>query len=120
MDPHALQTRLSGKVTAAGDPAYENLRRQLIWNEFKPARFPKLIISVANEQDVIDAVRFARGNGMKVAVRGGGHSWVGFSLRDDGLLIDLGKLDQISIDASARRATVGPAVIGRDMNRALA
>ena len=29
--------------------------------------------------------------GMKIAVRGGGHSWVGFALRDDSLLIDLGQ-----------------------------
>jgi FAD/FMN-containing dehydrogenase len=76
MDPHALQSRITGRVTAAGDSTYESLRRQLIWNEFKPARFPKLIIEVANEQDVVEAVRFARANGMKVAVRGGGRQWV--------------------------------------------
>jgi FAD/FMN-containing dehydrogenase len=57
---------------------------------------------------------------MKVAVRGGGHNWVGFSLCDESLLIDLGRLDQVSIDANERRATVGPATPGREFNRRLA
>jgi FAD/FMN-containing dehydrogenase len=32
-------------------------------------------VQVANENDVVEAVRFARANQMRVAVRGGGHSW---------------------------------------------
>jgi FAD/FMN-containing dehydrogenase len=48
---------------------------------------------------VIAAGEFARIHGLKVAVRGGGHNWVGFSLRDHSLLIDPGGLDRIaSID----------------------
>lgn len=68
----------------------------------------------------MEAVRFARTHGMKIAVRGGGHSWVGFPLRDGGLLIDLGRLRQVSVDREARRAAVQPAVTGRELNRQLA
>ena len=67
-------------------------------------------MQVANEWDVVEAVRFARAHRMEVAVRGGGHSWVGFSLRDQSLLIDLGQLKQLAVDAEARIATVQPAV----------
>src|SRR5688500_15453286 len=113
MDFTELQRRIGGKVTHANDPAYEELRRSLTWNELKPERYPHAIVQVASERDVVETVRFARSNRMKVAVRGGGHSWVGFSLRDQSLLIDLGQLKQLSVDAEARIATVQPAVTGR-------
>ena len=51
---------------------------------------------------------------------GGGHSWVGFSLRDESLLIDLGRLDEVSIDERSRLAIVQPATRGREFNRKLA
>lgn len=119
MDLQAFRGGISGKVTAVSEAEYENLRRELVWNEFKPARCPRLIVQAVNERDVIEAVRFARANGMKIAERGGGHSWVGFSLRDESLLIDLVRLDRVSIDLAPRKASVGPAIIGRDLNRQL-
>ncbi|MDT3776547.1 FAD-binding oxidoreductase [Nitrospira sp. MA-1] len=115
----ALQSRIAGKVTVATDAGYEDLRRSLIWNQLTPGRYPQVVVQVANEQDVIEAVRFARAQNLKVAVRGGGHSWVGFSLCDGSLLIDLGRLNQVSIDPMSRTAVVQPAVTGRELNRQL-
>jgi FAD/FMN-containing dehydrogenase len=92
----------------------------MIWNQFVPDRRPRIILRAENETDVIEAMRFARENRIKVAVRGGGHNWVGFSLRNDSLLIDLGRLNRVAIDARARRATIGPTVVGRDLNQRLA
>ena len=96
MEVKELQSRIEGTVTTSTDAKYENLRRELVWNQLTPARYPQLIVQVATEQDVSEAVRFARVHGMKVAVRGGGHSWVGFALRDDSLLLDLGRLTRVS------------------------
>ncbi|MDQ3755840.1 MAG: FAD-dependent oxidoreductase, partial [Acidobacteriota bacterium] len=110
MDVKELQQRIKGKVTTATDAEYENLRREISWNQLTPARYPQLIVQVATEHDVVEAVRFARTHNMKIAVRGGGHSWVGFSLRDESLLIDLGRLKQVSIDREARVAAIQPAV----------
>jgi FAD/FMN-containing dehydrogenase len=120
MEVKELQSRIEGKVTTATEAGYENLRREIIWNQLTPMRYPQLVVQVATEHDVVEAVRFARTNGMKIAVRGGGHSWVGFSLRDGSLLIDLGRLNQISTDREARMAVIQPAVTGRDLNRQLA
>ncbi|MEX0830310.1 MAG: FAD-binding oxidoreductase [Nitrospirales bacterium] len=120
MDVKALQSRIAGKVTTATDTGYESLRRELIWNQLTPLRYPQLVVQVANEQDVVEAVRFARSQNMKIAVRGGGHSWVAFPLCDGSLLIDLGRLNQISIDRQTRTAVIQPAVTGQALNRQLA
>jgi len=68
----------------------------MAWNQLAADRHPRHIVQVASENDVVETVRFARANHLRVAVRGGGHSWVGFSLRDDSLLIDLGRLNKAS------------------------
>ena len=115
-----LQSRTEGKVTTATDAGYEQLRREMNWNQLTPMRYPQLIVQVATEQDVIESVRFARTHRMKIAVRGGGHSCIGAALRDESLLIDLGHLTQISIDYEARVAAAQPAVTGRDLNNQLA
>lgn len=120
MEVKELQRCIEGKVTNATDVGYEQLRREMIWNQLMPTRRPQLVVQVATELDVVESIRFARTHGMKIAVRGGGHSWVGFSLREGSLLIDLGGLKQISIDHRDRRATIQPAVTGRELNRQLA
>ena len=102
------------------DANFEHLRHEMIWNLLAPDRRPRLIVQAANENDVAQAIKFARANRMKVAVRGGGHSWVGFSFRDDSLLIDLGRLSGVSIDRENRLARVQPAVRGCDLDRMLA
>jgi FAD/FMN-containing dehydrogenase len=119
VNPKELQFRIEGTVTSSTDSNYESLRRAMVWNQLAPDRRPRHIVQVASENDVVEAVRFARANQMRVAVRGGGHSWVGFSLRDDSLLIDLGRLNKASIEREAHRATVQPAITGRELNRML-
>ena len=86
-----LQSRIGGKVTTATDAGYEQLRRAMNWNQLTPRRYPQLIVQVATEADVVEAVRFARTHGLKIAVRGRGHSCIGVALRDESLLIDLGR-----------------------------
>jgi FAD/FMN-containing dehydrogenase len=118
MDPKELQCRIAGTVTTSNDRDYESLRAAG-WNRNVPDRRTRFIVQVADENDVVEAVRFARANHMKVAVRGSGHSWVSFALRDDSLLIDLGRLNHAAIDRAARRATVQPVVTGRELNQML-
>lgn len=111
-----LRNRIEGTVTTSTDQGYETLRCGMVWNHLTPARYPSAIVQAATEHDVVEAVRFAGAQGMKIAVRGGGHSWVGFSLHDGSLLIDLGHLKQLLIDTEAQLATVQPGVTGRELN----
>ena len=89
----------------------------MLWNALKPARYPDAIVSAASEADVVAAVELARSRGLQVAVRAGGHSWVGSPLRDGTLLIDLSSLRELAIDEAARTAAVQPAVASRSWRR---
>ena len=94
-----------GAVLTRGDPGFEAAASRGLWNRLLPERRPRVIAQVRDEEDVVAAVRFARANKLKVAVRGGGHNWCGPSLRQGGLLVDLTALNQIiSVDPAARTA----------------
>src|SRR5262249_24971841 len=111
---------MGGSGESSGDRSYGSLRAAILWNQLTPDRRPRIIVQAASESDVVQAVRFARGHQMKIAVQGGGHSWVGFSLRDESLLIDLGRLNKASIDREARSAVIQPTIRSREFNRLLA
>ena len=120
MELTELRNRIQGNVTTSADAGYKAVRRSMVWNQLVPQRRPRAIVQVASKDDVVEAVRFARTNRLKLAVRGAGHSWVGYSLYDDSLLIDLGRLNEVSIDHKARVAVIQPAVRSRDFSRLLA
>ena len=118
MDLTRLQSRIRGKVIDRGNQSYR-AAWEANWNQLRPERYPDLIVQVANDHDVVEAVRFARENGLKVAVRGGGHAWCGTPFRTGGMLIDLSQLTEVKIDPVARNAAIQPIISNRDMMRAL-
>jgi FAD/FMN-containing dehydrogenase len=103
-----------------GDAAYEQARLDAVWNERKPDRYPDVIVLARSEQDVVAAVRLARGEGLAIGIRSGGHSWVGNGVRDGGMLLDLSRLQDISVDPRAGTAAVQPSVKGPALLEALA
>jgi FAD/FMN-containing dehydrogenase len=120
MSESAAFASLDGSVTWRGDRDYEPTRRSMLWNGWKPTRLPEVIVRAASEHDVVTAVTFARSRGMKVAVRASGHSWCGWPLRDGGLLLDLSRLRDLSIDPVSRTATFQPGATSRELASALA
>ncbi|MER7792134.1 FAD-binding oxidoreductase [Streptomyces sp. NPDC097640] len=111
---------IEGAVVRRGDPGYEKLRASMVWNELTPSRSPDVIVVAASERDVPEAVLLARASGMRIAVRAGGHSWCGSSLREGGMLIDLSGLRRYVIDPAARTAHVQPGVTGGELAARLA
>lgn len=102
------------------DANYEATRRRMVWNERIPNRFPDVIVTVASDAHVIEAVKLARSRGLRISVRAGGHSWIGTSLRDGGMLVDLSQLNGLTVDAAARTAVAQPAIKNTEMVAALA
>jgi FAD/FMN-containing dehydrogenase len=96
-----LGESLTGPVLLSGHPDYDGARK--IWNGMHDKR-PALIARCMTSEDVSNAVTFARERELLVAVRGGGHSWPGKSVCDDGLMLDLALMNTVDADPDARRA----------------
>ncbi len=93
-----LEASFRGELVRPGDGEYDEHRK--VWNGSIDRR-PGLIARCTGVADVRHAVRFAREHELLVAVRGGGHSFPGLSVCDDGLLIDLGPMKGIRVDPDA-------------------
>ncbi|TCC12257.1 FAD-binding oxidoreductase [Kribbella soli] len=106
----ALRAALEGLALRPGEDGYDEARR--LWNA-EHDRHPAVIVRPRSAADVQAAVRYAVAEGLEVAVRGGAHSMAGLSSVDDGLMIDLSLLNQVSVDPEARRArAAGGAQLG--------
>ena len=114
-----MADKFDGAVLTKGDAGYEEARRGHMWNARVPARYPDFVVQAGSEQDVVNAVRMAKREGWRIAIRSGGHSWSANFLRDGGMLLDLGRMQEWSINIPAMTAWVRPGVIGSDLNRAL-
>lgn len=109
---------IAGKIIRRQDADYEIWRQAMVWHMSKPKRYPDLIVQAKSEQDVVAAVNYAAKNGLKVAVRSGGHNSNGSSLRDGGLLIDVSAMDEIRIDVARQTASIQPGVRSLEMVKA--
>jgi FAD binding domain len=103
-----------------GTKDFEVSLRELTWNARLPQRAPDLIVRARSTSEVAAAVRATREQRSKIAVRGSGHNYHGSFLRDHGVLIDVGAMKAIHINAPARAASVEPGVRGGELIAALA
>jgi FAD/FMN-containing dehydrogenase len=113
--PSATIPGFTGTVIRPDEAGYDAARA--IWNAMHDRR-PALIARPQSVPDVVAAVRYARAEGLLIAVRGGGHSMPGHSVCDDGIVIDLRALSQVHVDPQARRATVGGGTLLGEVDRA--
>jgi FAD/FMN-containing dehydrogenase len=95
---------LHGTLLEPGQEDYDAARR--IWNGMID-KHPALIARCADSGDVARAVTFARERELLVAVRGGGHSFPGYSTCNGGLMIDLSPMSSVRLNADARTAQAG-------------
>jgi FAD/FMN-containing dehydrogenase len=104
----ALRARMSGRVVIPHDADWDAARQafNLLWDQR-----PSAVVFPVDERDVIAAVDYAREHGLRVAPQATGHNagpLVG-SLEDT-ILVHVSELNEVSIDASARRVRVGAGV----------
>ncbi|MDR0341574.1 MAG: FAD-binding oxidoreductase [Nocardiopsaceae bacterium] len=110
-----LRTVSEGPVMAPGDPGFDQGRR--VWNAGID-RTPSVIARCASAADVAAALGFAGKHGLEVSVRGGAHNPAGTAVCDDGLMVDLSLLNQVTVDPAARRARAGGGALLGDLDAA--
>ena len=106
-----LRATFAGEIIGPDASGYDDARR--VWN----ARFdrrPAVVVRPSSVDDVVAAIRFGRDQDLEIAVRGGGHSALGHSTTDGGIVIDLGQMNEVSVDPEKRIArTGGGALLGQ-------
>src|SRR5688500_5885835 len=112
---HGTIPGFEGALIGPGDPDYDAHRE--VWNAMVDRR-PALIARCTSATDVAAAIRHARERDLEIGVKCGGHSVLGLSVPQDGLMIDLTPMDQVRVDPDARRAVVGGGALLRYLDRA--
>ena len=111
-----MTAKLTGDVVRPGDSGYEAARTG--WNRLYP-RYPEAIVFCSDTQDVVNAVEWARQEGIAFRPRSGRHGVDGWSSLDGGLVIDVSRMKSVEIDEKARTATVGTGLVQREAVPAL-
>jgi FAD binding domain/Berberine and berberine like len=105
----------AGELVGPQDPGYDEARQ--VYNAMIDRR-PALIARCAGADDVARAIAFARAHDLPLAVRGGGHNGGGLGVCDDGVVVDLSGLREITIDPQARTVRVGGGCTWGEVDRA--
>jgi len=110
-----LRAEVRGRVLTASDPDYDEARR--VWNGMIDKR-PGVIVQAVSADDVAPTIAFARASGLPLAIRGGGHNVAGNGSVDDGIVLDLGRLDSVEVDPLAGLVRVGAGATLADIDQA--
>jgi len=104
----------NGEVLLPGDVAYDIHRE--VWNAIVDRR-PAVIARCTSADDVAAAIQFGRETNLEIAVKCGGHSMLGLSVPEGGLMIDLTPMNQVRVDPASRRAWVQGGSLLRNLDR---
>ena len=102
-----LSQRMVGRVVVPGDPDWDSARQTF---NLLVDQQPAAIAFPVDARDVVAAVDYAREHGLRVAPQATGHNAGPLASLADTLLVHVSQLDEVSIDAAARRVRVGSGV----------
>ncbi|MBY0423342.1 MAG: FAD-binding oxidoreductase [Parvularculaceae bacterium] len=105
---------VKGRFLARGAPEFARAVAASTFNASTPAERPAAYLEATCTEDVAAAIGWARREGLKVAVKSGGHSWSQNHLRDGAVVVDVSRLDAVSVDRAAMTATAGPGAPGSE------
>lgn len=100
-----LRKNFSGQIILPKDAQYE-IKRQAGYVNPALDRHPALIAVCKNEQDVLRSLEFGQQHQLEIAVRSGNHSNMGWGTVEDGIVIDLSQMKNVSINTDQKTAIV--------------
>ena len=103
-DLDQLRRSFRGDVITPGDASYDEARR--LWNAVHDRR-PAVLLRPRDAGEVGTAIRFAREQGLALAIRSGGHSPAGHSTCDGGLVLDMSAMRGVVTDPATGVARAG-------------
>jgi FAD/FMN-containing dehydrogenase len=109
-----LRGEIRGRVIVPGDETYDQVRA--VWNAMIDRR-PAVIVRALGARDVMTSVNFARGQGLAVSVRGGGHGVAGNAVCDDGLMLDLSLMKGVRVYPNRDRVRAEPGLTWGEFDR---
>jgi FAD/FMN-containing dehydrogenase len=99
-----LAQRVAGSVVGRNTAGYDQAR--LLYSpRFDDVR-PLAVVYCESAADVRSTIAWARGNGVHIAARSGGHSYGGYSTTT-GVVIDVSRMNSITVDTAAGTARIG-------------
>src|SRR5215471_13370982 len=111
-DLEALQTEIAGQVSVPGQAGYDQARQA--WNLAVDER-PSVVVVAESGSDVVEAVRFARGHGMRIAPQGTGHGAAPLEPLDGAMLLRTTGMRQVDIDPATRTARAEAGAVWQDV-----
>ena len=116
IDYDAVPASLTHTAVEPGDPAYGRVK-----STYMRGGAPGLVLRPDTVEQVADAVGYARQNPhLDLGIRSGGHGLSGRSTNHGGLVIDVGRLNQVQVlDEQTRLVRLGPGARWRDVAGAL-
>jgi hypothetical protein len=106
---------IEGRIATPSDAGWDEAR--LAWNLAADLR-PSAVAFVESAEDVVEAVRFAAENGLRVSGQGTGHGAAPLGSLEDAILIKTGKLRSIEVDAGRQVARVEAGALSIELGEA--
>jgi FAD/FMN-containing dehydrogenase len=110
------RARLTGRIVRPGERRYAAARTD--WDRLFSSN-PRVIVFARRDQDVLNALAWARQNKVALRVRSGRHSLEGWSNVDGGIVIDVSEMKHVEVSPAARSARVGAGLTQAEIVAAL-
>jgi FAD/FMN-containing dehydrogenase len=111
-DLEALRAGIAGPVFVPGEAGYDQAREA--WNLVVDQR-PAVVVEAESAADVAQAVRYARGRGMRIAPQGTGHGAEPVEPLDGAMLLRTTRMRKVSIDAATQTARAEAGAVWADV-----
>ncbi|KAL2835449.1 hypothetical protein BJY01DRAFT_76758 [Aspergillus pseudoustus] len=120
--PDSVLSGLRGSLTSSAiitplDEGYTDAIRRWSDTGIKQAG---VVIQPTTTEDIVSALKWSQTHHIDLAIKSGGHSVSGTSSSQGGLVIDLSRLNRVTVNPETKTAVVGGGAVWKDVDEALA